>query len=190
MDDWALATVADLEDRTRIRGGHAPTSSVAQRRRRRRTASAQGNYSGVGTVLRETHPPGARSTGTTPVGHGRGMQFLAWGLVAAAVLVIGLGATATLVLIRSGSSDDIPTVTDIDAVVTDDIVEFTWEDPGLVTTDSYQISTSDGAPDVQQRDASFVVDAEPGDRVCITVTVNREGKTGAASGEKCAEIPS
>ena len=38
---------------------------------------------------------------------------------------------------------------------------------------------------MQQRDASFVVDAEPG-AGWITVTVNREGKTGAASGEKCA----
>lgn len=188
MDDWALATVTDLEDRTRIRGGQTPVFTVGQRRRRRRTAAGQGAYSGVGTVIRDTHPGGRRSTGTTPARPAKGMQLLAWGLVVAAVLVIALGVTATLVLIRAGSSD-IPTVSDIRSQVTDDTVEFTWADPGLTATDAYQISTGDGAPVVQQRTASFVVDAAPGDRVCIVVTVNREGKTGAASGEKCADIP-
>jgi tRNA A-37 threonylcarbamoyl transferase component Bud32 len=187
MDDWALATVADLEDRTRIRGGPTAASSIAQRRRRRRTAAVQENYSGVGTLIRDSRA-GPRSTGARPLPQGRAMQALAWGLVAAAVLVIALGATATLVLIRS-TQTDIPTVTDIQAKVTDDTVEFTWADPGISATDSYQIATSDGQPPVQQREPSFVVDAEPGDRVCVTVTVNREGKTGSTSAEKCADIP-
>ena len=186
MDDWALATVADLEDRTRVRGAPVPATSVAQRRRRRRSSSVTDNYSGVGTLIRDS-AAGPRSTGAATAPRSRGMQALAWGLVAAAVLVIVLGATATLVLIRSNSSD-IPTVSDIQARITDDTVEFTWQDPGLADTDSYQIVTG-GQPAVQQREASFVVDAEPGDRVCITVTVNREGKTGNASGEKCADIP-
>ena len=30
---------------------------------------------------------------------------------------------------------------------------------------------------------------KPGDRVCITVAVNREGKTGSPSSEKCADVP-
>jgi tRNA A-37 threonylcarbamoyl transferase component Bud32 len=187
MDDWALATVADLEDRTRIRGSQVPTSSIAQRRRRRRAAAVQENYSGVGTLIRDSRA-GPRSTGTA-VPQGRGMQALAWMLVAAAVLVIALGATATLILIRSTAATDIPAVSDIQAKVTDDTVEFTWRDPGIAATDSYQIATSDGQPSVQQREPSFVVDAEPGDRVCITVTVNREGKTGNPSAEKCADIP-
>lgn len=188
MDDWALATVADLEDRTRIKGGASASASVAQRRRRRRAESAQGSYSGVGTLMREERAPAPRSTGTTPARQSRGMQVLAWGLVAAAALVIALGATATFVLIRAGSSD-IPTVSDITARVTDDIVEFSWSDPGLTGTDTYQIQTYDGGSTVQQREPSFVVDAEPGDRVCITVAVNREGKTGAASSEKCVDVP-
>ncbi len=54
MDDWALATVADLEDRTRIRAG-VPTGGVAQRRRRRRRAAVQERYSGVGTLLRDSN---------------------------------------------------------------------------------------------------------------------------------------
>ncbi|MCU1439926.1 MAG: serine/threonine protein kinase [Rhodoglobus sp.] len=187
MDDWALATVADLEDRTRIRGSQVPASSIAQRRRRRRAAAVQENYSGVGTLIRDSRA-GPRSTGTAAP-QGRGMQALAWMLVAAAVLVIALGATATLVLIRSTAAADIPAVSDIQAKVTDDTVEFRWGDPGITATDSYQITTSDGQPSVQQREPSFVVDAEPGDRVCITVTVNREGKTGNPSAEKCADIP-
>lgn len=80
-------------------------------------------------------------------------------------------------------------VTAIDTQVTDNTVEFTWSDPGLGATDTYQVSTSDGSAPVQQRGTSFVVDAEPGDRVCITVAVNREGKTGTPSSEKCADVP-
>ena len=38
-------------------------------------------------------------------------------------------------------------------------------------------------------DEEFTLDAEPGDRVCITVTVNRDGTTGNASSEKCADVP-
>jgi hypothetical protein len=53
----------------------------------------------------------------------------------------------------------------------------------------YQVETNDGSPAVQQRDPSFVVDADPGDRVCITVAVNREGKLGPTSSEKCADVP-
>jgi serine/threonine protein kinase len=185
VDDWALATVADLEDRTRIRGtGATPASS--QRRRRRQPAAAE-NYSGVGTVFRSSRP-GPRSTGTQLAARSPGTLVLAWTLVVTAVLVIALGTTATLVLLRSGSSE-IPTVSDIHAKITGSTVEFTWGDPGLSPTDTFQISTGTSAPPVQQRDTRFVVDAAAGDRVCITVLVNREGKTGNPSSEKCADIP-
>lgn len=183
MDDWALATVADLEDRTRIRGSVGVQSSVSQRRRRRRSGDT--GYSSVGTIVKEDAVP--RSTGTPSVLHGRGMRAFAWVVVAAAVLVVALGTIATLVLIRA-TSTDIPTVSNIQARITDDTVEFTWDDPGLAATDTYQVTTTDGGPAVQQRTTSFVVDGNPGDRVCITVTVNREGKTGSPSSEKCADL--
>jgi serine/threonine protein kinase len=185
MDEWALATVSDLEDRTRIRGGSTAVTSVSQRRRRRR--AGDGAYNSVGTIVKEEHVV-PRSTGTPAATQGRGMRAFAWILVAAAVLVVALGSIATFVLIRAGSND-IPTVSDIQATITDDTVEFTWTDPGLTATDTYQVATSDGAPAVQQRNTSFVVDGEPGERVCVTVSVNREGKTGSPSGEKCADIP-
>jgi hypothetical protein len=187
MDDWALATVADLEDRTRIRGGVVPRGTVSQRRRRRRSGETTGDYSAVGTLIKEEAPL-PRSSGTRPQDRGGRFQMIAWILVAAAVLAVVLGTVATLVLLRSASSD-IPMVTAIDTQVTDNTVEFTWSDPGLGATDTYQVSTSDGSAPVQQRGTSFVVDAEPGDRVCITVAVNREGKTGTPSSEKCADVP-
>ena len=68
-------------------------------------------------------------------------------------------------------------------------MSFSWEDPGLAAGDVYQIQTSDGGSSIQ-RSPSFAVDAEPGDRVCITVTVNRDGRTGSESAEKCADVPS
>ncbi|PJJ72709.1 serine/threonine protein kinase [Diaminobutyricimonas aerilata] len=183
MDDWALATVADLEDRTRVRGASAPVAA-AGRRRRRRPAAAAGAYSSVGTVLRD-EVPGPRSTGTRPAQQTRGMQVLAWSLVASAVLVIGLGAMATWVLIRAGS-DEIPVVADIRAERQSGAVEFSWADPGLAEGDSYQVDVAGGTSSVQQG-SRYVVDAAPDERVCITVTVNREGRTGRTSGEKCAD---
>lgn len=187
MDDWALTTVGDLEDRTRIRGSAATSSGIAQRRRRRRQAAGAADYSAVGTIVKE-EPLAPRSTGTRTGGRGRGFQTVTWVLVGTAALAVVLGTLATLVLIRATSSD-IPTVSDIQAKNVDDTVEFTWADPGLGPTDAYQVTTNDGSPAVQQRDASFVVDADPGDRVCITVAVNREGKLGPASSEKCADVP-
>jgi serine/threonine protein kinase len=182
MDDWALATVSDLEDRTRIRGAGG---AVNQRSGRRRRRSAVSTYTGVGTVLKQSASAQGDSGSLAPR-QSRGMQALAWSLVAAAVLVIALGATATIVLIKANSGD-IPTVTDISARSTSSSVEFSWDDPGLKSSDTYQITTSDGRSSIQ-RTSSYVVDAVAGQQVCITVTVNREGKIGPPSSEKCVDF--
>jgi len=191
MDDWALATVSDLEDRTRIRGigGSAPT---ARGRRRRRSAST--TYAPVGTMMRQaagaqnSRQKGiAQGSGTRPVQRGRGMRALAWGLIVSAVLVIALGATATFVLIRS-NSDSIPQVTDIVAKSGSDSVKFSWADPGLNADDSYQVTTGDGRSSLQSSSDYFAQNAKAGDRVCITVAVNRQGKTGSPSAEKCVDF--
>ena len=39
-----------------------------------------------------------------------------------------------------------------------------------------------------QRETRFDVPAEEGDRVCLTVTVTREGKSGAPSAERCVDV--
>lgn len=188
MDDWALATVADLEDKTRIRGvtGAISAQTTNKRRRRRR---AGGEYAGVGTVIRDS-ASAQRSSTSRPAG-GSGMRTLTWVLLAVVVLAIGLAATATFVLIKAGDQG-IPTVSDITAKVSGGgvrAVTFSWSDPGIGDRDSYEITTSDGQTS-NQRIAQFSVDASAGDRVCIVVTVVRDGKTGTPSGQKCVDVGS
>lgn len=181
MDDWALGTVSDLEDRTRIRG---VDNSIASRPRRRR-AVVPVTHAGLGTVPKLSAGPPQNSR-TTPVSQTRRLKALAVILIAAIVLVVGLGAAAVVVLVKANNTG-IPVVTDITARSTSDSIDFTWADPGLAATDSYQITTGDGRSSIQQS-PGYAVDATRGDRVCITVTVNRDGKTGPPSGEKCVDF--
>jgi serine/threonine protein kinase len=184
MDDWALATVSDLEDRTRIRSVSNSIPTRPGRRRRRR--AVVNNYTGVGTILKQT--AGAQgSSGTRPQQRsGRGMRALAWSLVAGVVVVLALAAVLTSMFIRA-NSDGIPKVTDITAKSLASSVEFRWDDPGLKPSDTYQVTTSDGRSSIQSS-ADYVMDATRGERVCVTVTVNREGKTGTPSSPKCVDF--
>jgi hypothetical protein len=184
MDDWALGTVADLEERTRLR----PLASAAKpsSRRRRRAAVGDGGYSPVGTV-REVSVPGPRSNSraTRPV---RVPRAVTWVIVLASVLVVALGATALIVLVRAGAANaDIPVVSDISASVSGDTVHFSWQDPGLTASDRYQIQVTGGTSSIQLS-PRFVVDGSAGQHVCITVAVNRDGKTGTSSAEKCVDV--
>jgi len=202
MDDWALATVSDLEDRTRVRGVGGVVATARGRRRR----SPSVPYAPVGTMMwqtggdnntrekgRSSRQKGhnsrqkGQSTGTRPAERGRGMRVLAWGLIVSAVLVIALGATATFVLIRA-NSDRIPLVTNIVATEGSGAIKFSWSDPGLTVDDSYQVTTGDGRSALQTSSDYFAQDAKAGDRVCITVAVNRQGKTGPTSAEKCVDF--
>jgi serine/threonine protein kinase len=183
MDDWALGTVADLEERTRLR----PLSSAAKapRRRRRRAELADAEYSPVGT-LREGSAPGLRShsraTGPTRP------QATTWAIVVASLLVVALVVTALVLALRPGpNSAEIPVVTDISASLSGDTVHFSWKDPGLTANDRYQIQVIGGTSSIQLN-PRFVVDGSPGDTVCITVAVNRDGKTGDPSAEKCVDV--
>src|SRR6185369_16638788 len=105
---------------------------------------------------------------------GPGIRMLTWVLVVAAVLVVGLGVSATVVLVRTAAGDGIPTVSDISAVEENGTVEFSWADPGIADGDRYQIEMRDGSPSIQSS-PRFVVDARAGETVCITVLVNRDG---------------
>jgi serine/threonine protein kinase len=186
LDEWASATVSDMEDRTRLRplpGGSASTPPA--RRRRRAMAEKAASYTPVGTV-REASAPN-RFSESRPGPLSRRMQTITWVLVASAVLVLGLGATALVVLLRAAGDDGIPTVTDISATETGGAVEFRWPDPGLEEGDRYQVQIRDGEGGIQASPL-FRVDADAGDTVCITVTVNRNGKTGDPSTEKCIDV--
>jgi tRNA A-37 threonylcarbamoyl transferase component Bud32 len=184
MDEWALGTVSDLEDRTRLRPVPGAGNAPAPRRRRRRSAAA-GDYAGIGTV-REATPP-RRFSHSRPAAPQRGVQAVTWLLIASAVLVMALGATALVVLLRASTDDGIPVVTDISARETDGTVEFSWPDPGIATGDLYEVEVG-GIRTATQAQPRFVVDASPGETVCIAVTVNRQGKTGGQSAEKCVDV--
>jgi hypothetical protein len=181
VDDWALATVADLEDRTRLRGA-APVQSTRRRRRRRQVTEAQAAaVHGQGPGHSRAVP---RSTGTRPVSRSRRRLVLVWSLVAAAVVAIGLGATATLVLVRA-TSTEIPRVTDVSATADGSSIVFTWDDPGLRSGDAYVIST--GSDTSQQTSDRFVAGvSETGEQICVTVSVNRAGQVGEPSPETCS----
>lgn len=183
MDEWALGTVADLEDRTRLRPVPGASAAPAARRRRRRAAG--GAYEPVGTV-REATPP-RRLSHSRPSAPPRGLQAVTWVLIASAVLVMALGVTALVVLLRASTDDGIPVVTDISARQVDGAVEFSWPDPGLAEGDLYEIEVG-GIRTATQSQPRFVVDAEIGETVCIAVTVNRQGKPGGQSAEKCVDV--
>lgn len=186
VDEWALASVSDLEDRTRVRGGVAPKTSVSERRRRRRGAGGDTPYSGIDTIARES-PSSPKSSGTSVSRASRSPRRLAWIASAAIALSVGLVVALVAVFSMVGQSD-IPTVANIQATVSKTTVTFSWQDPGITDADSYRITTGDGQSSVQ-RSPEFTYDAQPGGRVCISVTVNREGKDGPTSGEKCADVP-
>ncbi len=185
IDEWALSTVSDLEDRTRVRQGVSPMASVSERRRRRR-ATTSTPYSGIDTVGRES-PSSQKSSGTGVSQRPRNLRGLRWVAAAGATLILGL-SIALVIVFSTSSQSDIPVVSNIEAKVANGTVTFSWQDPGVNDTDSYRITTSDGRSSVQ-RSPEFTDATVPGERVCITVSVNREGKDGPASGEKCVDTP-
>jgi serine/threonine protein kinase len=189
MDDWALGTVADQEERTRLRPVSTGSAPPKAGRRRRRPAPSE-SYAPVGTVRERSGPDGpfSRSApGETPPG----IRRLAWVLAGAAALVTVLGVVVLVVLLRT-VGDGIPVVSDIEAEIgSGGRVDFSWPDPGLDEGDRYQITVTDdgiaSSPALQSANR-FVVDADPGDTVCLSVVVNRNGTPGATSAEKCVDI--
>ncbi|QOD43132.1 serine/threonine-protein kinase [Clavibacter zhangzhiyongii] len=168
-----------------VRSGGASTASASDPVR---AVSASVGRSGSGPVGASV--PG-RSAAPRPrsflARHRIALVAAASGAIVASVLVgVLLGAS------RSGTAArDIPVVGAIEAATTADGVQFSWSDPGLDAGDAYQVVRDGGLPSTQ-RDTSFRVTAGTGgtgDRACIRVTVTRDGIAGAASTEKCAELP-
>ena len=175
VDDWALATVSDPGDRTIVRAVTPTAASARPGRRRRRSAIAEGaaaEATGSSTAGAGARRSAARSRATAAV------------LVIVSVLVVGLGAIGTVLALQG--DDGVPRVTGIRAAQEGSTIVFTWADPGLVEGDTFQVQVAGGGQTLQ-RATEFVVAAVPGDRVCITVQVVREGRAGAPSSEQCAE---
>ena len=176
MDDWALATIGDPGDRTIVRAisPRAPGSSAGRRRRSVTTAQAALGDSGPALAGAASRLVATRS------------RQLAGGLVLVALAIIGLGVTAT-VMAMEGGDGDLPRVSNVEAALDGTTVVFSWSDPGIAADDTYQVRVAGGV-EAFQRTTQFAVAASAGDRVCVTVRVAREGRLGAASDEKCAEV--
>jgi tRNA A-37 threonylcarbamoyl transferase component Bud32 len=187
MDDWALATVADLEDRTNVRGVGGAVPAVTSPRRRRRAAAVQGDYSVVGTLLRQSSNVGmSRTTATGPLTRVGGMQLLSWALVGIAAVAIAVAAAVTLSFIRHDTGELV--VTDIEAEVDGRDVRFSWNDPGLSDADSYQVSVNGGSVSVQTAEEFVYQGTGESERVCVVVTVNKGGQLGTTSSPKCVDL--
>lgn len=182
MDDWALATAADPEDRTRIKG-IVSIDPAGPRRRSRKAPTSPASRSSTRESLGSLGGSGTRA----PEAHARRIRSLVWSLVACSALLVAFGVTAGIVLVRASSVNDIPTVHDVSGRVSSGTIVFSWQDPGLLPQDSYQVRVGDAPPSVQ-RGTEFRVDVGSSNGsvpVCITVAVNRDGRTGPASAEKC-----
>lgn len=181
MDDWALAGPADPDDKTRIT---AITSVDAQgARRRRKPATVR---PGSGTATQSSNGNRVSEHSETGVRPRRRRSAMIWSLIAAAIGVVAVSGVATTVLVRQNTSD-IPTVSDVTGVQQGATVVFTWPDPGVRAGDTYLV-TVPGGDTSMQRGSQFTLDPNGQDRVCLTVSVNREGRTGASSSEECVDV--
>ncbi|MFS2073560.1 serine/threonine-protein kinase [Curtobacterium sp. CT11-133] len=180
VEAWAVAMPTPHGDRTMIRELQPPTRVGARRRTRKalQGGSAGAAAQSVGTVHR---------TGSVTRARRRTRSTLVWATSIAVVVVAALAVATVLVIGRLGSGA-IPVVADVRAEPSPSSVTFTWADPGLRTGDTYVISSNGAAS--QQTGTSFVVSGQKGDEECIAVAVNRDGKTGVASAQKCATIGS
>ncbi|RZS67785.1 serine/threonine protein kinase [Agromyces ramosus] len=179
MDDWALATAVDLDERTRIGGHHALSDGQGARRRTRRSGSRSS-----GTVLGADAHAHDGTTGrprTAPPT----MRRLVWGISVAAALIVALVGAGVVAVVQG--TRGIPVVTDVQGSADGTAVTFTWDDPGIESGDAY-IVTVDGEPRPMQREPRFDTSADDGDRVCATVTVTRDGKSGVPSAERCVDV--
>ncbi|KRE26154.1 serine/threonine-protein kinase [Agromyces sp. Soil535] len=179
MDDWALATAVDLDERTRVSGQHGLADPRGGRRRARGT-SARSAGSAVGADSRSHEGTSGRVRTAPPT-----TRRLVWGISVAAALIVALVSAGVVAVVQGAQS--IPVVANVQGSADGIAVTFTWDDPGIGSGDAY-IVTVDGEPSPMQRAARFDVSAEDGDRVCATVTVTRDGKSGAPSAERCVDV--
>jgi serine/threonine protein kinase len=184
MDDWALGTVADQEERTRLRPvpGASQAASPRRRRRARERTVDQGSRSGPAGSAPDALRSNSRASVRPPLS-----RAITGIIVVASVLVVAIAAVVLVVVLRTAGAGGIPTVTDISATRSGNTVRFVWKDPGLSDGDRYQIQVANGTSSIQLN-PTFVVDVTSGETVCVTISVNRDGKTGNPSAEKCVDV--
>jgi len=178
--EWEAQSGWDEADRTRITG--LATVQAPPRRPRRDAATAR----------QPLAPPA--ETGDTAAGTRAALRTFP--VVAALLLAAAVGIVAGAVLVgpvlaggSAGAGDSgLPRVSDVAGHIAADTVVFSWADPGLAAGDSYVVRLGNGESSIQ-RATEFTVQAGTGRSgpVCLTVSVNRDGRTGAASAEKCVD---
>ncbi|TFC94638.1 MULTISPECIES: serine/threonine-protein kinase [Cryobacterium] len=180
-DDWARESIEDEDDRTRITGVNSVDAYGGPRRRRKAPATSRGTRSATSGPL-VTGTPGDTMT-TRPRSPRRLLTI--WALVAGAAVILGLAGAAATVLVRQ-TGTEIPGVSDLDGELRSGTVRFSWSDPGVRDGDNYVVTLRTGASSIQ-RGTEFTVDPQGETRVCATVAVNRDGRIGEPSGEKCVD---
>lgn len=126
------------------------------------------------------------STSSRPIAAQRKRRRKAtWGFIVAGGSFAALAVLAVVAVALSQLAGSIPTVDQVTARPGDGGVYFTWSDPGLVDNDSYLVRTSSGDAVIQSGTQYFLA-GEPGEQLCVSVLVNRDGATGD-SAEACGE---
>lgn len=162
--------------RERVRRGAFDTATTGR--------SFSGSSAPAATVLRAWSDPSGTRGGRRGRGSGRvGRSWLIGGIASGAVVLVGAAIAVTLSLTSQGG---IPRVTDVIAQTDGSSVTFRWDDPGLARGDRY-IVRIDGDARGAQSSTSLTVDrGTDGTRVCATVTVIRDGRTGEPSDASCS----
>ncbi|WP_395243612.1 protein kinase [Agromyces sp. MMS24-K17] len=177
VDDWALATALDLDDPTRVSGGYGISVAPEGRRRRR---PAPGTAAARSSADR-THTRSRPGVDRPPSSH-----RLALALAVSGAVVLALLATGTVLAL--GGRPPIPVVADVLGQVDGVTVTFTWEDPGVEPGDAYIVGV-DGIDQPARRETRIEFEAVSGTRMCVSVRVTRDGKSGETSPERCVEVP-
>lgn len=186
MDDWARSSVVDLEERTQLRSSSAAQAlSVAERRLRRRERAARGDAPSPTTE--RSRSVGSRASSSRRTRSARTNVAVTALLALCAILAGGIVVLTIALFAARGSTATIPTVEVLDGEAGTNSVEFSWSDPGTLEGDRYQITAGDGSSAVQ-RETRFAVAGAPGEEICITVRVNRDGRTGDPSPERCLSV--
>ncbi|WEO78348.1 serine/threonine-protein kinase [Cryobacterium sp. SO2] len=185
---WEAQAAGDAADQTRITGLQTIDAQPARRQRRPPAAGGRQHSAFAAPVAAPTGPRAralsrsvSRPRRRTLLALGGAGLFLA-GAVAGGLLVAPLLSGAA-----TGTAG-LPRVSDVAGRAGDGTIVFSWSDPGLAAGDSYVVSLAGGESSIQ-RGTDFTVQTTDGatDAVCITVSVNRDGRTGAPSAEKCVD---
>jgi serine/threonine protein kinase len=187
IDGWARAAISDPADRTRANA----VRQVDPGRRPRKVKASPADLQPVEearTVVRESvGAPGRSTTGVRGEPPRRSRRSAV--IIGVAAVAVVIAAAITTITVTGGRGDDtIPVVTDISARVEDDTAVFSWVADDVLDGDNFVITSSDGSESIQ-RTAEYRIDGDPGDAVCVTVTVRRSGRLGEPSAEKCIDVP-